>query len=132
LKKALRSISEEIAHNLIQDLRDDESEEAPDPDQASEDMPGQEAQPLVQKPNAVPMKNGEAGAALEERFAKLERRFERFEQRLLAALQDDGKANFPNLKYRKPKYQNVESLLNYVESKDDDGGFKLVIMNFND
>jgi len=40
---------------------------------------------------------------------------------------------FPNLKYRKPKYKNVESVLKYVESeKDDKGGVKLVIMNFND
>jgi len=39
---------------------------------------------------------------------------------------------YPNLKYMKPKYDNVESILKYVESKDDQGGVKLVIMNFND
>lgn len=40
---------------------------------------------------------------------------------------------YPNLKYRKPKYQNVSELLKYVESPDDKGqGIKLVIMNFND
>ncbi len=39
---------------------------------------------------------------------------------------------YPNLKYMKPKYANVESILKYVESKDDQGGVKLVIMNFND
>jgi len=45
---------------------------------------------------------------------------------------DDSNAN-PNLKYRKPKYKNVESILKFVESKDDKGGgVKLVIMNFND
>ena len=38
----------------------------------------------------------------------------------------------PNLKYRKPKYENVESILKYVEQQDDKGGVKLVIMNFND
>ena len=36
------------------------------------------------------------------------------------------------LKYAKSKYQNVESLLNYIETKEDEGGIKLVIMNFND
>jgi len=41
-------------------------------------------------------------------------------------------AKYPNLKYMKPKYANVESILKYVESKDDQGGVKLVIMNFND
>jgi len=41
-------------------------------------------------------------------------------------------AKYPNLKYMKPKYANVESILKYVESKDDQSGVKLVIMNFND
>jgi len=40
---------------------------------------------------------------------------------------------YPNLKYRKPKYKNVESILNYVESEGGSGEIiKLVIMNFND
>ena len=38
----------------------------------------------------------------------------------------------PNLKYAKQKYENMESVLKYVESPDDKGGVKLVIMNFND
>lgn len=40
---------------------------------------------------------------------------------------------YPNLKYRKPKYQNVSEVLKYVESnKEKPNGVKLVIMNFND
>lgn len=40
---------------------------------------------------------------------------------------------YPNLKYKKPKYQNVGEVLKYVESEGGDGsGVKLVIMNFND
>lgn len=40
---------------------------------------------------------------------------------------------FPNLKYRQPKYQKMDSVLKYVETEDDDKyGVKLVIMNFND
>lgn len=40
---------------------------------------------------------------------------------------------YPNLKYRKPKYQNVRELLKYVETnKEKPDGVKLVIMNFND
>lgn len=41
-------------------------------------------------------------------------------------------SNYPNLKYAKPKYKNMESVLKYIESKDDNGGVKLIIMNFND
>ena len=40
---------------------------------------------------------------------------------------------YPNLKYAKPKYENVESILKYIESPDDKPAIvKLVIMNFND
>lgn len=43
------------------------------------------------------------------------------------------KVIYPNLKYSKPKYQNVNELLKYVESDTGRGdGIKLVIMNFND
>ncbi|MFH1519493.1 MAG: hypothetical protein ABIE75_02860 [Candidatus Omnitrophota bacterium] len=43
------------------------------------------------------------------------------------------KVIYPNLKYRKPKYQNVSEVFKYVESENGKGdGVKLVIMNFND
>lgn len=42
------------------------------------------------------------------------------------------KVIYPNLKYRKPKYKNMESVLKYIESDEGNGGVKLVIMNFND
>ena len=44
----------------------------------------------------------------------------------------EGSSSFPNLKYAMPKYNNVESLLNYVEKGEEQGGLKRVIMNFND
>ena len=43
-----------------------------------------------------------------------------------------SRSSFPNLKYAKPKYKNVESILKYIEESQDTGGLKLVIMNFND
>ena len=43
------------------------------------------------------------------------------------------KVILPNLKYRKPKYNNVGEMMKYVESDAGTGeGVKLVIMNFND
>ena len=41
-------------------------------------------------------------------------------------------SSFPNLKYAKPKYKNIESILKYVDQAEELGGVKLVIMNFND
>ena len=45
---------------------------------------------------------------------------------------DPPTIRLPNLKYAKPKYKNVESVLKYIEGDEDRGGLKLVIMNFND
>lgn len=49
-------------------------------------------------------------------------------------LEEKGmKVIYPNLKYKEPKYEGVESVLNYVEDEEsEDDGVKLVIMNFND
>ena len=38
----------------------------------------------------------------------------------------------PSLNYARPRYQNVESILKYIEQDNDKGGVKLVIMNFID
>ena len=63
------------------------------------------------------------------------------DQKQPSVLQDDDEdddeasgegSRFPNLKYAKAKYRNVESILKYVERDEDRGGVKLVIMNFND
>ena len=45
---------------------------------------------------------------------------------------DGAGSQFPNLKYAKPKYKNMESVLKYIDRDEDKGGVKLVIMNFND
>ena len=45
---------------------------------------------------------------------------------------DGNGSALPNLKYAKPKYKGVDSVLKYIEGDDDKGGVKLVIMNFND
>ena len=53
---------------------------------------------------------------------------------VIKKLKEKGiEVSFPNLKYAQPKYSNVSELLKYVESdKPQEGGVKLVIMNFND
>ncbi len=78
------------------------------------------------------------------RIDKVERKLEKVLSKLAKAGQDDdddddddddeddGRSRFPNLKYAQPKYQNLESVIKHVESNDGKGGFKLVIMNFND
>ena len=69
---------------------------------------------------------------LDPRLRSLERRLKDLEPDHGDHDDDGTDATFPNLKYAKPKYKDVESVLRYVESGDAGGGLKLVIMNFND
>ena len=67
-----------------------------------------------------------------DRLLEVEKKLERLSAELDFDPGKAGGTNLPNLKYAKSKYQDVESLLNYVGKGDDQGGLKLVIMNFND
>ncbi len=72
---------------------------------------------------------------LEERLERVEQKLERLAIRAQAGAEEakaSGESTFPNLKYAKPKYKNMESVLKYVEGEEEKGGVKLVIMNFND
>ena len=73
--------------------------------------------------------------ALQRRLSALEAKFEVLVGSESDEADDDETDNdssLPNLKYAKPKYKDIQSMLKYVESDDDKGGVKLVIMNFND
>ena len=81
---------------------------------------------------------------LEVRFQRIEKKLDRLMTALTTTgavrIEDDdhdededtGTSKFPNLKYAKPKYNHVGTLLKYIEKEDDTAGVKLVIMNFND
>ncbi len=82
--------------------------------------------------------NSGKGLSDEDVEAKLQKVERKLEKRGITGQDDDedevtGTGNsFPNLKYAKPKYKNIESIFKYVERDEDKGGVKLVIMNFND
>jgi hypothetical protein len=76
-----------------------------------------------------------ADGGIEERLRRMERALDRLVSSEGDADEDEVSnraTSFPNLKYAKPKYQGVQSLLNYMEKGGGEGGMKLVIMNFND
>ena len=81
------------------------------------------------------------GHRLDTRLQRALRKLERVERLASRDLPDDDDdddrvdhgRSYPHLKYAKPKYNDVDSVLKYIERDDDDrGGVKLVIMNFND
>ena len=131
MSKALQGVADQIAGTLIKEVVGDR-EVAKPPYQDMVDrlsrMVGEEVAAWIEKINAD---NGSEVRAVLERLLKVEEKLEKLSSELDSVSTKEG-SSFPNLKYAKPKYNNVESLLNYVEKGDDQGGLKLVIMNFND
>jgi len=148
LKKALQGVAQEISQALLLEMGQRQGGEK----SSRIGLLDLLLEKLV-KEVAGQMRNGSQGHGLsdedlEARSQKVEKKLEKVEKKLKKKLEklsngavddddDDDEAkiagsSFPNLKYAKPKYKNVESILKYIETDEDKGGVKLVIMNFND
>ena len=148
MRRKMKGLADEIADSLIQELRNraaagSSDEEVPSPDmadEAAENEPDEDNRtlPVVSQgtspavPQAASVEAGPMDTGIQARIGALETRMEALVKSITEGSPRGEGTNLPNLKYAKPKYQNVESLLNYIESKEDEGGIKLVIMNFND
>ena len=136
LKEALHSLVQEVADGLVHEIRALCAEDIPTmnkPTLEIADTMAKEVAMEVAQELPVPTSNPvNAGYNPQQRLAALERQLEKLTERSGESSQGDSVTNLPNLKYAKSKYRNVESLLNYIETKEAEGGIKLVIMNFND
>ena len=132
MKKALKGVADDIAGTLITETIGEQQVARP-PYQDMVDhlarVMGEEVAAWIEKVNAD---TGSEVRAVLGRLLEVERKLEKLSSELDSVPEKEGSPSLPNLKYAKSKYQNVESLLNYVEKGEDQGGLKLVIMNFND
>ena len=131
MSKTLQVVADNIAGTLIKEILGDGQVARP-PYQDMVDrlarMMGEEVASWMEKVNADA---GSEARAVLDRLVEVEKKLEKLSSELDTVSAKEG-SSLPNLKYAKSKYHNVESLLNYVEKGDDQGGIKLVIMNFND
>ena len=138
MKKALQTMTQEIKHGLLFELRQPQSGGRSPSVNILDHLVKRLVDEVVSQLGKAGSGNGLSDEQLEARLQKVERRLEK-----LAVSDGDGdeaetakttktESSLPNLKYAKPKYKNIESMLKYIESDDDKGGVKLVIMNFND
>ena len=136
LREMIQELAEDIADSLLQELKSladgDDPDSARAAEELAEDVGKEVAEDMAEHLLAVSEGSSDSGDGVLERMATLERKMERLIEKLGEPSQEQNGANLPNLKYAKSKYKNVESLLNYIENKEADGGIKLVIMNFND
>ena len=138
MKKAFRGMAREISHGLVDEIEDHRAVEKSIAADVAETLLQQLAQEVVRQ-LANESSVSPAQDDLETRLARLETQLRELTGGSTEnEVEDDDDevegtgSSFPNLKYAKPKYKDVESILRYVESDDDKSGVKLVIMNFND
>lgn len=141
-RKTLQLVTDTIASDLAQQLRNPGRKNT----QAWSDHEGVTSQrllDLILPQLSVAVANYLGASPLPADPSALEQRVQRVEKELTKLLsggdahqnQHDASAQgsaLPNLKYAKPKYKTVDSMLKYIEGQEETSGIKLVIMNFND
>jgi hypothetical protein len=133
LRKALiEGLIDEIAAGIVLELESRETEAEAGPASAVDRLAEQIAQEVARRLGAGGPGAGPGDGQAQLRPYQAEGGPEQLHGEGNVPVESKEAASFPNLKYAKPKYQNIESLLNYMESKESQGGLKLVIMNFND
>ena len=134
-RKLRRDLGQEIAERMVREMASDQRTETPEPASSVDVLLQQLATSVVGLLREAGSRQPTTDPGFEARLQKAERRLAK-----LASVEgdddDDGPdgswEGTPNLKYAKPKYKDVESVLKYVEDEGCGGSIKLVIMNFND
>lgn len=141
MRQGLKGMAEEISHGLVQEIQSTRALNRPTGQSIVELLLEQLTQEVVRKlESSTDVASPED---LETRLRLLETKLETLgledspdeteeEEDEDEDEVDAGGASLPNLKYAKPKYKDIESVLKYIESDDEKGAIKLVIMNFND
>jgi len=141
LKRALRSIAYEISQSMALELGSNLEVEKSTSLGVTDLLLQSLISEVVRQVQKTNHMKGISEVGLEARLQRVERSLEKLATGLAEEVEREGEdedetagtgSSFPNLKYAKPKYKNVESILKYAESDEDKGGVKLVIMNFND
>ena len=136
VRSALHRLVEEIADGLIQEIKNhslvDDHGEFKAADEFASIVAKGVAMEVTGRLSMPTTGVASSGHGVDDRLAALENRLEKLTKGSRESSKGDPETSLPNLKYAKSKYQNVESLLNYIETKETEGGIKLVIMNFND
>ncbi len=133
MSKVLQGVVQEITHSLALEMGSRQCVVRPDSVSIVDLLLQQLVKEVVRQLKETNSGNSLPDEDVEAKLQKVERKLEK--QGITS--QDDDEAagtrsSFPNLKYAKPKYKNIESILKYIETDEDKGGVKLVIMNFND
>ena len=132
MKKGLRVLADDIAIGLAQELRGQRERTKPSRPSIADSLVERVANEVLDRLNGGQTSTYFGDESSLERLERVEEKLERltagFRGPILERLAGDESA----LDGEGAKYQNVESLIKYMESSENGGGIRLVIMNFND
>ena len=132
-KKALRVVAEDIANGLFTEIGDPEAAGVSSQVGIVDDLLRQLGENVVALLKEASADTADATLGVEKRLRPVEHDLDAPMAKPRDHSQGSlGDGALPNLKYAKPKYNNVESILKFIEQEEDRSGVKLVIMNFND
>ena len=132
MKTTMQALAEEIALGLAREIRSHQAPAQPTVPRAIDQFVDQVAQEVVGRLDNSDVAVPANAQRLLERLEQVESKLEKLTSGIRNALQEGTVTQPPALVGDGAKYQNIESLLKYIETPDGEGGVKLVIMNFND
>ena len=133
MKKPMEDIAQQISRSLAVEMGNGSKESVPKG--ILQLLVQQLAREVIEQLKDDSPKQEVSESDHESRIQRLERMMEGEDEKEPKDSQDQGPSthvDLPNLKYAHPKYKDVESVLKYIERDGEQGGMKLVIMNFND
>ena len=132
MKRSFNGIADEIAGRLLEELQGSQPPEQPNQAGVLALLAEPLADGVARRIDKVASTASTPDPEIHDRMEKVERKLARLSTALMEAIETGEPDEPAGVSGDKPKYQNLESLLKYVESGDKDGGTKLIIMNFND
>lgn len=130
MENVMRVLADDIARGLVEEWQRRKAVPVPPAANARDMLIQRLTQEPVSRLDVDPTGPFTEQQVLVLRLQRLERTLEKLAARIRSMPAETGVES--NSSEDRSKYQNVDSLLKYVDGSGAEGGVKLVIMNFND
>ena len=132
MKKGLRVLADDIAIGLAQELRGQRERTSSSRPSIADSLVNRVANEVLERLNGGQTSTDFGDESPLQRLERVEEKLERLTAGIRGPILERLAGDESALDGEGAKYQNVESLIKYMESSENGGGIRLVIMNFND
>ena len=132
MKKGLRVLADDIAIGIAQELRGQRERTRSSRESIANSLVDRVADEVLERLNGGQTTSFFGDESQLQRLEHVEEKLERLTAGIRGPILERLAGDESALDEEGAKYQNVDSLIKYMESSESGGGIKLVIMNFND